>query len=108
MKLREEIIEVLKEIGFESVDDTWEKESVIQQPGQVIIINGQRIQQPGTEIRIKHKIELMGEGSVENIDGTEQSSFELINIRVFQNDSLAEEVCCSVYDIDEFKTKFVN
>lgn len=57
------INQILSNLSFKHVDDnTFVNELIRSTGGQVIVINGQRIEQPGQQIVIKNIVRLNGDG----------------------------------------------
>lgn len=79
---------VIAQRGFKKVADGYEKLSEHQAPGQVISINGQRIEQPGRIIKIKQSIQFLGEGWVANEDETAKREFTQIKFETVQGDNI--------------------
>ena len=75
----------------------------MQGQGMVMNINGQQFQQPGEVIKMMYKLEVVGDGSVDEIP------FSQINFQVKQGDDLvidAEE--CIYYDEIEVVKNIMN
>lgn len=109
MELVEEIKGVLEANEFaKKTENIWERETQIKQQGHTMIINGQRIQQPDQIIDLKYKVELCGSGCLENEDGSNHQDFEMVCIQVIQGDEIIQEFNDSIYNIDEFVTRFFN
>ena len=54
--------------GFIKNDQKWSLTKQFQQQGQVMIINGQCMEQPSQIIDIEYIVELLGEGYIETVD----------------------------------------
>lgn len=81
----------------------WIKEFQVQGQGVVMNINGQQFQQPGEVIKMMYKLEVIGDGSVNEIP------FSQINFQVKQGDDLVidtEE--CIYYDEIEIVRNIIN
>lgn len=81
----------------------WVKEFQVQGQGMVMNINGQQFQQPGEVIKMMYKLEVIGDGSVNEIP------FSQINFQVKQGDDLVidtEE--CIYYDEIEIVRNIIN
>ena len=77
------MITVLNEYGFKQDDQEFKRIEFRQQPGQSIIINGQRMDQPPQNIEIVKLFTIIGDGYVENGDGSNRKDFTQINFKVF-------------------------
>lgn len=81
----------------------WIKEFQVQGQGVVMNINGQQFQQSGEVIKMMYKLEVIGDGSVNEIP------FSQINFQVKQGDDLVidtEE--CIYYDEIEIVRNIIN
>lgn len=81
----------------------WIKEFQAQGKGMVMNINGQQFQQPGEVIKMMYKLEVIGDGSIDEIP------FSQINFQVKQGDDLVidtEE--CIYYDEIEIVRNIIN
>lgn len=81
----------------------WIKEFQVQGQGVVMNINGQQFQQPGEIIKMTYKLEVVGDGSVD------ETPFSQINFQVKQGDDLVidtEE--CIYYDEIEIVRNIIN
>ena len=81
----------------------WVKEFQVQGQGVVMNINGQQFQQPGEVIKIMYKLEVIGDGYVDEIP------FSQINFQVKQGDDFVidtEE--CIYYDEIEVVKNIIN
>lgn len=86
----------LKEHGFENVaTNTYERNRVGSTGGQVVVINGQRIEQPGQQVVVKHVITLNGDGYVVDEDDNNCREFTQILFEAYVNDEkqFAMEQC---------------
>lgn len=87
----------------ESDRSVWIKEFQSRSHGVVMNINGQRFQQPGEVIKMMYKLEVIGDGSIDEIP------FSQINFQVKQGDDLVidtEE--CIYYDEIEIVRNIIN
>ena len=87
----------------ESDRSVWIKEFQSRSQGVVMNINGQQFQQPGEVIKMMYKLEVVGDGSVDEIP------FSQINFQVKQGDDLVidtEE--CIYYDEIEIVRNIIN
>jgi hypothetical protein len=81
----------------------WVKEFQVQGQGMVMNINGQQFQQPGEVIKMMYKLEVVGDGSVDEIP------FSQINFQVKQGDDLVIDTDeCIYYDEIEVVKKIIN
>lgn len=81
----------------------WIKEFQVQGQGVVMNINGQQFQQPGEVIKMMYKLEVVGDGSVD------ENPFSQINFQVKQGDDLVidtEE--CIYYNEIEIVRNIIN
>lgn len=75
-----EVQTILYQYAFTKVDDnTYENELVKNVSGRTVVVNGQRIEQPGQQIVIKNIIRFNGDGWVAGVD----DAGELTNERRF-------------------------
>ena len=75
----------------------------MQGQGMVMNINGQQFQQPGEIIKMMYKLEVVGDGSVDEIP------FSQINFQVKQGDDLVIDVEeCIYYDEIEIVKNIMN
>lgn len=71
----------------------WKKEFEVQGQGVMMNINGRQFQQPGGIIKMMYKLEVIGDGSVDD------TPFSQINFQVKQDDDLVVDVEeCIYYD----------
>lgn len=77
----------------------WKKEFEVQGQGVMVNINGRQFQQPGEPIEMMYKLEVVGEGSVDD------TPFTQINFQVKQGDDLVidTEECIYYDEIDIVK-----
>lgn len=71
--------------------DIWVKEYEVRQGGSIVNINGQQFQQPGELITIKYMLEILGEGSVNEVP------FSQINFRVQHGDDIMIDMDECIY-----------
>ena len=75
-----EVQSILYQYAFTKIDeDTYENELVKNIGGQTIMINGQRMEQPGQQVVIKNIVRFNGDGWIASID----EDGEPINERYF-------------------------
>ena len=94
----EQIKEFLKEYSFDG-ENIFSKNSTKQLPGQVIIINGKQVQQPGQIINFQFIVELFGDGLVDD------EEFLMIHFTITQDNRVIRELFESFYldDFEKFK-----
>jgi hypothetical protein len=81
----------------------WIKEFQVQGQGVTMNINGQQFQQPGEIIKMMYKLEVVGDGSVDEIP------FSQINFQVKQGDDLVVDIEeCIYYDEIEIVRNIIN
>ena len=81
----------------------WIKEFQVRGQGVVMNINGQQFQQPGEVIKIMYKLEVIGDGSID------ETPFSQINFQVKQGDNLViDREECIYYDEIEVVKNIIN
>ena len=87
--------------GFTKNDNKWSLTKQIQQPCQIMIINGQRMEQPGQVINIEYIVELLGEGYIEttNIPDT-RNDILYMNFITKQGEDELNSNAFGLYDDD--------
>lgn len=75
----------LSQLGFTKVDNGFERTQQQRHGGQVTIINGQRMEQPGQIITIKNTITFNDDGWISNKDDTNKREFTQVIFEVFTN-----------------------
>ena len=75
----------LSQLGFTKVDNGFERTQQQRHGGQVTIINGQRMEQPGQIITIKNTITFNDDGWISNKDDTNKREFTQVIFEVFIN-----------------------
>lgn len=81
----------------------WIKEFQVQGQGVIMNINGQQFQQPGEVIKMMYKLEVIGDGSVD------ETPFSQINFQVKQGDDLVIDTDeCIYYDEIEIVKNIIN
>jgi hypothetical protein len=93
-KFMDSVHNLLTSIGFTNTNEVYEWNRQIQQRGQTIIINGQRMDQPGQTITILYRIEILGDGCV--MDESDNIEQEFTHIRFEFNGDIHEE--CFYWD----------
>lgn len=72
---------------FEKIDDnTYRKESIQYTGGQTIIINGQRMEQPGQQVKITQSIILNEDGWISNLDDSNKQDFTQVVFSIANDD----------------------
>lgn len=101
---------ILTSIGFSRSDDTYEFIKTYTQPGQVMIVNGRRMEQPGKQLTVKYTIQDLGDGYCENSDGSNRVDNTTYEFRVVMGEELLSEVfiAYSWDDIESFKKDLQN
>lgn len=87
-----EVTKILNGEGFTKENDEFTKTIIRQQPGQVMIINGQQFQQPGRDVKLEFIIKDLGETWEETIgiEGTiPREQFKFI---IKQNEQVTFEI----------------
>lgn len=108
--MREEFIKqietVLQEYGFanSSTSERWEytRTQEYTQPGQTMVVNGQRMEIPGRAIPIKYIVFDMGDGYYENVDGSNRVEFVQLEIQLWVNSEF-QDMFCSSYECGDIK-----
>lgn len=80
---------LLTSIGFTNTNEVYEWNRQVRQRGQTIVINGQRMDQPGQIITIPYRIEIVGDGCVMDEDDNIEQEFTQIRFEV--NGDMHEE-----------------
>ena len=81
----------------------WKKEFEVQGQGVMMNINGRQFQQPGETIKMMYKLEVVGDGSVDD------TPFAQINFQVKQGDDLVVDMDeCIYYDEIEIVKNIIN
>ena len=83
--------------------NVWIKEFQSRSQGVTMNINGQRFQQPGEVIKMMYKLEVIGDGSVDEVP------FSQINFQVKQGDDFIVDTDeCIYYDEIEIVRNIIN
>lgn len=81
----------------------WKKEFEVQGQGVMMNINGRQFQQPGEIIKMMYRLEVVGDGSVDD------TPFAQINFQVKQGDDLVVDMDeCIYYDEIEIVKNIIN
>ena len=84
-----EVEAIITGYSFNKVDDnTYSKETIQYSGGQTIIINGQRMEQPGQQIKLSNIIRFNGDGWLADEDENNKQNFTQV---VFEINSDSEE-----------------
>lgn len=91
--------------GFVRQESKFLREVMHQEPGQTVIINGQRYHQPGPQRMITFECELFGQGYVDHMDERPKDLFELIGFVIILEGNPVGHYCEGFYydDIERFK-----
>lgn len=85
--MKEQFINKIKELlfakGFREIDNKFVRTVNIRQPGQVMIINGQRMEQPGQESEIKYVVTYAGDGYISNMDDSNKVDVSSVMFEVY-------------------------
>lgn len=87
---------ILEEHGYENVAvNTYERIQIGSTGGQVVVINGQRMETPGQQVVVKHVVTLNGDGYVVDEDDDNCREFTQILFEAYVNDEkqFAMEQC---------------
>lgn len=92
----------LKGLNFSKKEDSdiWWMDSEVRQPGQTIVINGHRIDQPGPILKVKFVVELFGDGELEDVKTNRLDPFVEMKFSIDDGRELIEQwpVFCMFYD----------
>jgi hypothetical protein len=96
------IQELLQSKGFKEVDNNWQRIQQHRLPGQIISINGQRLEQPGQIIEVKYSVHFNEDGWVSNEDETIKRDFTQIHLIIKEGETtqLDHEECFYWDDIE--------
>ena len=76
----EQVSSLLLQAGFIQNANIYTLEKKIHQGGQTIVINGQRMDQPGKVLTVKYEVEIVGDGCIMNVNDEVEESFTQIRI----------------------------
>jgi sulfur carrier protein ThiS len=93
--------EFLEKLGFVKNENIYELNKNFVQKKQVIIVNGQRMEQPGQNVNIKYVITDLGDGYISNVDDSNKIDLIFYKIEVYVQDVLEGEYS-SGYGFDEY------
>ena len=85
------VYEVLANNNFIQNENVWIREQTFQQPGAVMNINGQRFEQPGEIIKVTYKVITGLDGSISNMDDSNERQFTIIQFLVRLGDVELDE-----------------
>lgn len=81
----------------------WEKEFEVQGRGVMMNVNGRQFQQPGEIIKMMYKLEVIGDGSMDD------TPFSQINFQVKQDKDLVIDIEeCIYYDEIDIVRNIIN
>jgi hypothetical protein len=90
---------IIKQYGFTENDNGYEKISEQRTGGQILSINGQRMEQPGKIVVIKHIINFFEDGWVANEDESCKREFTQIKFDILQdNQNIGTYEDCFYWD----------
>lgn len=95
----------------DSEKELWVNERDTTTGQQVVIVNGQRTEHPGQTIHVTSMIEVVGDGSVKDIESEVEEPFIQVEFRVQQGDSPIEYLgpeMCLYYDDNVFFNSLIN
>lgn len=78
----------LSQLGFIKIDNGFERVHQQRHGGQIITINGQRMEQPGQIVTVKNVVTFNGDGWLTNEDDTNKREFTQVIFEVFTNGNL--------------------
>lgn len=103
-----QITNYLEQYGFVSTDDVFENVTTQQQGGQVIIINGQRTEQPGQTITVRRVVYCNGDGWIMNEDDTGKREFTQVVFELYVDNELNNDVeICFYWDEPDVFNKLI-
>ena len=94
--------EMLTKLNFVKTENKYELNKNFVQKKQVIIVNGQRMEQPGQSVNIKYIINDLGEGYYSNPDDSNKVDLMFYKTEVYVQDQLEGEYS-SGYSLDDFE-----
>lgn len=79
--------ERLEELTFVKDPDKefWSNERDVQSSSRVIVINGQRHDEPGESHHVRFEVEVFGDGEMKDVDTEVVNPFIEVNFNVFQD-----------------------
>ena len=92
-----EFEDYLKSFGFSHTDSGYELTKMMYQPGQTIIINGQRMEQQGSQIPIRYQVSILGDGWVADEDESNKREFTQIGLESFVGEESQGSLECAMY-----------
>ena len=76
---------LLERNSFALIDNEWSREVVMYTPGQTMIINDVRYEQPGTPINVKQCLRFVGEAILSDKFDNEECRYAQIEFELYQN-----------------------
>ena len=102
--LTKQISKYLKSLGFKEENLVWTFSREIESPGATLIINGQRMQQPGQKMQVEVVVEAIEGGSIKTVDKEDLEELTQVVFRVKHGESHGEfEECLYNDDFIRFK-----
>lgn len=102
--LKEEFINRLSQIltqkGFKKSDESFTKYINQQLPGQVVMINGQRMESPGKIIKLSYTVDIVGDGWIADTDESNKVDFTEVRFQVQQDQEIMIDMTECVYWTD--------
>ena len=99
--MRNYITNKLLSLGCEQNGDMFSKTTIHVQPGAQMIINGHPIQQQPQQISINIIIELLEDGYIENMDGSNHEPIYWINIKIQLEDDIVIDQTEGLYSNEQ-------
>ena len=100
----EQISQLLGTYGFTETDNVFTLTKEVAQPGQTMIINGQRFEQPGKTIEVINRVYMLGDGWVSNLDDTNKQDMLWIKFEALIENESQGDITHAFYanDYDQF------
>ena len=97
----------LKEIGFikDSETEHWTLDTNIRTGGGVMVVNGQRMENPGEIYHVVFNVEVVGEGSMKDVDTGVEENFTEMDFYMIESEirhDLTPTMCMYFDDQNEF------
>lgn len=89
--------QILTQKGFEKTDESFTKYINQQLPGQVMMINGQRMESPGKIIKLSYIIDIIGDGWIADADESNKIDFTEVRFQVQQDQEIMIDITECVY-----------
>ncbi len=91
--------------------ELWVNERDVVMGTQVVIVNGQRNETPGQSVHVVSSVEVVGDGSIKDVDNDNEIPFIQLDFYVKENDNpvkyLSPEMCL-YYDDNLFFNQLIN